>query len=116
MALAQSVFDELFAEFLTPDEVSFVVLLRGYGGKTPPEWSKVDSTLTIMETQFGVVPTAISFNALLEICCRTNDLERGQDVIDRMISNGVVPDEFTEQIVAKKRALRSYLKKSLDVA
>lgn len=59
---------------------------------------------------------AVSFNALLEICCRTNDLERGQDVIDRMISNGVVPDEFTEQIVSKKRALRSYLKKSLDVA
>lgn len=58
------------------------------------------------------VPAA-SYNALLEVCIRSNDLDRGMDVIDRMDVDGVEPDEFTEAIVSKKRALRSYFKKQL---
>ena len=90
MALAQSVFDELFGsdDFLKPDEVSFAVLLRGYGSRNPPDWSRIDATLTTMRNKFGIPPTATSYNPLLEICCRTNDLDRGQDVIDRMASDG----------------------------
>lgn len=47
----------------------------------------------------------------MQICVRTNDLDRGLDVLDRMSADGVPPDAFTEAIVAKKRAMRSYLKK-----
>lgn len=53
----------------------------------------------------------MSYNALLEVCSRTNDLDRGQDIIDRMESDGVEPDEFTEEVVSKRRVLRTYLRK-----
>lgn len=58
---------------------------------------------------------AVSYNALLEICVRTNDLDRGQDIIDRMVSDDVEPDEFSLETVAKKRALRSYLRKTFNI-
>ncbi|PNW88876.1 hypothetical protein CHLRE_01g048750v5 [Chlamydomonas reinhardtii] len=113
MELAQSIFDEMFGEFLQPDEVTFSVLLRGYGATTPPDWPRIDSTLTTMRVKYGIEPTALSFNALLEVCCRTSDIDRGQDIIDRMAADGVEPDEFTEEVVARRRVLRSYLRKTL---
>mmetsp|Transcript_3619 Transcript_3619/g.7841 ORF Transcript_3619/g.7841 Transcript_3619/m.7841 type:complete len:236 (+) Transcript_3619:28-735(+) len=113
MVLAQGIFDELFGDFLEPDEVSFAVLLRGYGARNPPDWPRIDATLTTMRTKYGIEPTATSFNVLLEVCARCNDLDRGQDVIDRMAADDVEPDEFTAEVVAKKRVLRSYLKKTL---
>lgn len=36
-----------------------------------------------------------------------------QDVIDRMAADGVEPDVFTEETVARRRVLRSYLRKTL---
>ncbi len=42
---------------------------------------------------------------------RTNDLDRGMDVIDRMGTDAVEPDAFTEEVCARKRALRGYLRK-----
>ncbi|GLC43558.1 hypothetical protein PLESTF_001283800 [Pleodorina starrii] len=113
MDLAQSIFDEMFGELLTPDEVSFAVLLRGYGALNPPDWPRIDATLTTMRMKYGIEPTAVSFNALLEVCCRTSDIDRGQDIIDRMAADGVEPDEFTEEVVARRRVLRSYLRKTL---
>lgn len=112
MELASTVFEELFGGFLQPDEVTFAVLLRGYGGKNPPQWEAIDAVLTRMKNGYGMQPTAVSFNALLEVCMRTNDLDRGMDVIDRMAAEGATPNEFTEGILSRKRALRSYLKKA----
>lgn len=111
MDMAQSVFDELFGDFLQPDEVSFVVLLRGYGAANPPAWGKIDTVLTAMRSRYQLDPGTLCYNALLEVCVRTNDLDRGLDVLDRMSDQGLQPDEFTEAIVKKKRALRSYIKK-----
>lgn len=54
-----------------------------------------------------------SFNILLDICCRTSDIDRGQDIIDRMAADGIEPDEMTEDVVARRRVLRSYLRKTL---
>lgn len=45
------------------------------------------------------------------MCCRTNDLERGEDIIDRMHTDEVEPDEITMAAVASKRTLRAYLRK-----
>lgn len=56
-----------------------------------------------------------SYNVLLQICARTNDLDRGQDVIDRMSADEVEPDEFSMEAVAKKRVLRSYLRKTFGI-
>lgn len=114
MTLAQSVFDELFGSFLQPDEISFAVLLRGYGSKSPPDWTRIDKTLTSMKAK-DIEPTATSFNALLEICVRTNDLDRGQEIIERMSTDGVEPDEFTLDVVSKRKVLRSSLKKAFQI-
>ncbi|KAG1672292.1 hypothetical protein FOA52_004307 [Chlamydomonas sp. UWO 241] len=114
MALAKSVFDELFVDFLQPDEVTFAVLLRGYGTSDPPAWTNIDATLTSMSKTYNIEPTSTCYNVLLEVCARTNDLDRGQDVIDRMVADEVLPDEFSLEAVAKRRVLRSYLKKNFD--
>jgi len=62
MEMAESVFEQLFGEFLRPDEVTFAVLLRGYGGKSPPQWGAIDSTLTRMRSTFGMEPSAGAFS------------------------------------------------------
>lgn len=63
---------------------------------------------------FCLVFPSASYNALLEVCCRTNDVERGEDIIDRMLTDEVEPDEFTEAAVASKRTLRTYLRKAFS--
>jgi pentatricopeptide repeat protein len=63
--------------------------------------------------QLGAPPPAVAYNALLEVCVRTEDADRAMDVIDRMAEDGVDPDEMTVGIVARKRNLRAYLRKRL---
>ncbi len=52
-----SVFDELFGGLLTPDEVVFAVLLRGYGGAARPNWNEISSCLAEMEGKHGITPS-----------------------------------------------------------
>eukprot|EP00983_Pelagomonas_calceolata_P083991 1156272-Pelagomonas_calceolata.AAC.4 len=47
---------ERLGDFLEPDEVAFAVLLRGYGNANPPNWQKIDATLTTMQLKYGLVP------------------------------------------------------------
>lgn len=116
MEVAESIFQELFGDFLQPDEVTFTVLLRGYGALDPPDWVKIDTTLTTMRMKYSIQPTATAFNALLDVCVRTNDLDRGQDIIDRMAADEVEANEFTEETVARRKVLRAYLRKTLLLA
>jgi hypothetical protein len=44
--------------FLEPDEVTFAVLLRGYGAQTPPAWPSIDTCLTQMKNKHSIQPTA----------------------------------------------------------
>lgn len=53
----RSVFDELFGGLLTPDEVVYAVLLRGYGGAARPNWNEMSSCLTEMESKHGITPS-----------------------------------------------------------
>jgi len=132
MAVAEGVFDELFGDggggggdggdnvsdgpLLRPDEVTFAVLLRGYGAATPPLWPRIDATLGRMRrAPFGIAPTATSYNALLEVCVRTGDMDRAMDVVDRMADDGVEGDAQTALICARKRALRAYARKALEI-
>jgi len=115
MTIAQNVFDELFgSEFLQPDEVTFAVLLRGYGASDPPAWQRIDAALTSMMQQYRLRPTSTSYNALLEVCLKSQDMDRGCDVLDRMANDGVEPDDVTRELVARKRSLRSYYRKMFD--
>lgn len=45
-------------DFLQPDEVTFAVMLRGYGNQNPPDWQKIDSVLTQMKMTYGLEPSA----------------------------------------------------------
>lgn len=127
MTVAEGVFEELFGDggeggegtnddpLLQPDEVTFAVLLRGYGAANPPAWPKIDATLGRMRRSFGIAPTATSYNALLEACVRVGDMDRAMDVVDRMADDGVEPDAQTAQTCARKRALRAYARKALEI-
>jgi pentatricopeptide repeat protein len=58
--------------------------------------------------------SAVSYNALLEVCLKSQDMDRGFDVLDRMANDGVEPDDVTRELVARKRSLRSYYRKMFD--
>jgi hypothetical protein len=45
------------------------------------------------------------------VCYKSDDSDRALDVIDRMANDEVEPDEFTYEIVSRKRTWRSYLRK-----
>lgn len=113
LPLPCSVFDELFRGLLPPDEVAFAVMLRGYGcsGKAPA-WNEMSSILSEMERDFNIAPSTVTFNALLEACTRSNDAERAEEVMQRMLAAGVQPDDWTLEAVRGKRAMRSLLKRN----
>lgn len=112
----RSVFDELFCGLLPPDEVAFAVMLRGWGcsGKAPA-WNEMSALLTTMEREYNITPSTITFNALLEACTRSNDAERAEEVMQRMLAAGIVPDDWTLEAVRGKRAFRSLLKRNFGV-
>jgi len=110
--MAESVFHELFGELLVPDEVTFSVIVRGYGDQQPPRWTAISNALTAMEREHGITPTVLTFNALLEVCSRTNDEVRGAEIISRMQAAGVIPDDFTMEAVRQRKSLRSLLKRT----
>ncbi|GFH15729.1 uncharacterized protein HaLaN_12014, partial [Haematococcus lacustris] len=73
-------------------------------GRLPPtalpdhEGYDMDSVLTTMRTKYNMEPTAISYNVLLSVCVRTNDLERGEDVDLTIVGPAtvdIVPDGST---------------------
>ena len=41
---------------------------------------------------------AAVYNSLLEICARTRDMTRGEEVVGRMARAGVLPDEDTLEV------------------
>lgn len=56
----------------------------------------------------------VIYNTLLDICARTNDEERGYEIISRMEASGVEPDASTTDAVRNRKSLRSYLKKTFS--
>jgi len=111
MDMAESVFEELFGELLVPDEVAFMVLIRGYGDEYPPRWTSIATVLSSMEHTYGILPTVLTYNTLLEVCSKTNDEDRGVEIIDRMQDAGVVPNDLSFEAVRQRKSLRSMLKK-----
>lgn len=57
---------------------------------------------------------AVTYNALLDCCCRTNDQERAEEIVNRMLLAGVQPDSYTLEAVRPKRSMRSLLKRAFD--
>eukprot|EP00471_Norrisiella_sphaerica_P006625 CAMPEP_0184490798 /NCGR_PEP_ID=MMETSP0113_2-20130426/18907_1 /TAXON_ID=91329 /ORGANISM="Norrisiella sphaerica, Strain BC52" /LENGTH=210 /DNA_ID=CAMNT_0026874885 /DNA_START=75 /DNA_END=707 /DNA_ORIENTATION=+ len=113
MAMSMKVFQQMFREEngLLPDEVTFKILVDGYGRMDPPDWGKISRLLNLMELTYEVSPSTMTYNGLLAICARTKDYERAYELIDRMDAAGLEPDHQTLQIVHEKKALRGYLRK-----
>lgn len=44
-------------ELLQPDDVTFSVLMRGYGEMNPPSWVLISGLLKMMEKQFQMKPS-----------------------------------------------------------
>jgi pentatricopeptide repeat protein len=112
--LALKVFEEVFQKgVVKPDEVVFAELIRGHLAVDPPAWPRAISLLTRMRTEHGVTPTALSYNILLAKCADDNELERAEEIVDRMADEEIVPDGATADAVKKRRSIRSYAKKML---
>lgn len=111
MDMATSVFEELFDGLLAPDDVTFAVLVRGYGEADPPQWAAISGLLGMMDTRFQLKPSTAVYNSLLDICARTKDDERGYEVIERMHRSAVETDARTLDAVRNRKSLRSHLKR-----
>ncbi|BDA44985.1 probable pentatricopeptide repeat-containing protein At4g19440, chloroplastic [Coccomyxa sp. Obi] len=115
MQMAQAAFEELFGDgpnsLLEPDDVTFSILVRGYGETEPPQWLAISGLLSKMQSRFNLKPSTATYNALLEVCARTKDLTRGYEIIERMERAGVLPDEQSVEAVKNRRALRTHLKR-----
>eukprot|EP00466_Bigelowiella_natans_P004924 jgi/Bigna1/81109/fgenesh1_pg.77_\ len=111
------VFQQMFREEngLEPDEVTFKILVDGYGKIEPPDWGKISRLLNLMELTYEIPPSTMTYNGLLSICARTKDYERAYELIDRMDAASIEPDHQTLQIVHEKKALRGYLRKVFSV-
>jgi pentatricopeptide repeat protein len=59
---------------------------------------------------------AVTFNALLECCTKHNDAERAAEIMGRMATAGVQPDDYTLEAVRPRRSMRSLLKRNFDVS
>jgi pentatricopeptide repeat protein len=112
--LALKVFEEVFQKgVVRPDEVVFAELIRGHLMADPPAWPRATALLSRMREQHDVTPTALSYNILLAKCADENELERAEELVDRMADDDVAPDSFTLDAVKKRRSIRSYAKKML---
>jgi pentatricopeptide repeat protein len=111
MEMALSVFDELFGDFLQPDDITFSTLVRGYGEAEPPQWSGISTVLATMQQRFGMRPDTAVYTSLLSICARTKDDDRGYEIIERMARTGVEPDDQVLDAVGKRKSLRSHLRR-----
>lgn len=47
----------LAGEFLEPDDVTFSVLMRGYGEMNPPSWVLISGLLKMMDQKFAMKPS-----------------------------------------------------------
>ena len=112
--LALKVFEEVFQKgVVRPDEVVFAELIRGHLMADPPAWPRATALLSRMREQHDVTPTALSYNILLAKCADENELERAEELVDRMADDDVAPDASTLDAVKKRRSIRSYAKKML---
>ena len=112
--LAVRVFRELFGARLAPDEVSFATLIRGYSTCGPDggvDWRGINAIIRLMQ-QYEVPASTLTYTTLLQLCARTNDVERGMKIIEQMGREGVEVDGTTLMAVKNRRALRSHLKKT----
>ena len=121
---------------LTPDEISFTTLIRGYSSSpstavsnssnsmslgssgfnsssqssSSVDWIGIHSILVLMRS-YNVIPSTLTYNTLLQLCSQTHDVERGIHIIEQMSREGVEVNNTTLTAVKNRRALRSHLKK-----
>lgn len=114
--LAAAAFDAVFGGDggPAPDERAFVALLRALVAVDPPRWADAAAALGRMRSA-GVAPSAASYNVLLAAAAAVKDGERGEAILTQMAAAGVDPDSGTLAAVAKRRTLRSALKKAFGV-
>lgn len=100
--------------FVKPDDIVFCILIRGLGQSNPPDWTAVAQLLGRMQNEFEVPMTVSVYNSLLEVCAATNDVVRAEELCDKMLAQGIQPNDSTEKAVGSKRALRSTLRRKFD--
>eukprot|EP00850_Spirogloea_muscicola_P022836 SM000314S12180 [mRNA] locus=s314:67734:68461:+ [translate_table: standard] len=111
VARAHRTFNTFFtgAAAMRPDGVALGVLLRAYGASRPPQWGKITQLLDVADRSLLVVPSLAVYNELLDICARENNVDKGQQLLERMRAAGLQPDSLTFRVVSRRKALRSIL-------
>lgn len=46
-------------------------------------------------SNYGVTPSVITFNSLIDACARTGDIGRARQVFSRLVATGLRPNERT---------------------
>jgi pentatricopeptide repeat protein len=102
-------------DFVEPDDVVFAILIQGVGkASVPPDWTTAAQILSRMRDRFDVPMTTTVYNALLELCVKSNDVSRAEDLLVRMRGDELQPDEHTQRIMESKRAFRTALRRAFQ--
>merc|ERR1712113_1382897 len=91
---AQQIFEKIFGgsnTSINPDELTFHALLSSYLSIDPPNWSYVS------------------------VCARTNDIKRGEEIINKMVVLGIRPNKATYESVKMRKSLRLSLRKVFKI-
>ena len=70
-------------ELLQPDDVTFSVLMRGYGEMKPPSWVLISGLLKMMEKQFQMKPSLGTYHTTLHQAC----MYVGQDGTEQLMTH-----------------------------
>ena len=44
-------------QLLEPDDVTFAVMVRGYGDSDPPQWAAISALLGVMQSRYDMNPS-----------------------------------------------------------
>ena len=44
-------------QLLEPDDVTFAVMVRGYGESDPPQWTAISALLSVMQSRYDMKPS-----------------------------------------------------------
>eukprot|EP00210_Caulerpa_lentillifera_P007188 g6878.t1 len=110
LELAETLFDDLFGEFVTPDEITFCSLIRGFGSLNDFDWTNIKRILNKMRLEFDIQPSINIYNALLEVCAVQNDVEQAEAFIDQMLAEQIVPNDLTLKTVQNRRSIRKLVR------
>lgn len=112
LKLARSYFDEMYDRNISPDLITYSIIIKGHCSDRDAFESVNLIKQMISE---GVVPDLPIFNNVLETCANFKDFEKGIYVYRQLLSQQLVPNVITYGIMVKIYGFSKEVHKAFDL-